>query len=900
MGRRCTERQLSFESELEPNAPLDLRVVLIDDPRWSSSLVEATLSKFAGLDCEFYSDSEDSGGDGDEDWESVGGDGDEKRSGGIDPYTTSLRLVQLALPSGRCLVADFGGVGDDRAALRRLYGDDGEVDHVVIDGFAVEVLRFRRGSFLAVLRDLCESRSVKKILHHAKIDALMLRVHFGIRCRNLRCTMVLSQHYWAGIRGCRHGLGFLSARAVAASAPGVWLVEKRLQQSEWRWKLSTVQLNYAALDAIVVLTICRWLMGLCVADGTWESASAEMGAIVGFLECEAEGMPLSPALVDDHLEYWRRGRDHAVKPFLARYPGVDPAKNREVAVAMTDDDCYGGHRFYELDETKTSRRPYFVLGKRFDRPMRKQEMRGVEKSPHSVAEHVLVRFSHLPWIDALMDWRSMGIIEKWLMGVKRRMRQDGRVRGEYSQIAGGEKRGGADTGLGRGLGRSSCTNPPLQVAANPQPKISRILAEANGWSKEFAKSRGFDKMSPRLPFVPHDEVAAAYMRAAARRLRDAAASTHGKALDIAVAASRPRTWGDPAWGDGETAESDSGAVGGVAESGMPQPLTPERAEARAKWFEHLAARWEADPRCFVVADFSQAHMRIAAEASKDPQLCEDFRLDRDAHLKLAYDFGTATGQIDGGRVCFDEFASWYVKGHRRYDFAKELRKPAKTGNYTCLNMGSTTRLKEAGDTAPEPVTLSLEGWDIIRSKWRERYHVLLAYQRSWVRECNDRDVVIDGKHYGVAWSLRRGRRLFQEKWPDKYSRMEPRLCRGCGAVHGGLTVKGTDSVSMRWLGSEADAHKWAKDRIVEEFDRHDAYFMARKLVPISSVWDAKLGNSCHDEVDCDGRKRYALQIAACVRKWFAEGLRWCGLDVIPAEAADAKDSDLIVKCWAEK
>ena len=898
-GRKIGRRQVTFESALEPAVALDPRVVLAADPRWAAGLEEMKACPFAGLDSEFYDNGADAGGDADED-----GEGND----GLDPYTASLRLVQVALPSGICLVADFGGIGDDRAERFRFYGHE-DSDRHVIDGVAVDVPRFRPGSFLWLLRELCESRKRLKILHHAKIDALMLRIHLGIRCRGLRCTMLLSQHYWAGIKGWRHGLGAVSARAVAAGAPGVWLVEKRLQQSEWRWLLSPAQLNYAALDAIVVLAIYRWLAGKAKDDGMMDSALAEMGAIVGFVECEVNGLPLNPAALDDHLEIWRRARAAAIEPFRRRYPDVDPAKTREVAVAMTYDDCYGGHVFFELDESKPSRRPYFILGKRFDFSMKKQEMRGLEKSPHSVAEHVLVRFAHLPWVDALMDWRSMGIALKWLEAVRSRMRRDGRVRGEYSQIAGGESRGAADKGTGRGMGRSSCKAPGLQVAANPQPKINRIIAGAMRWPGEALP------MSPRLPFVPHDEAAASYLRWMAARLRGRAPdplqhvpqplpegpwTKRGSDGGGAAAASRgaftDAAWGSPgpvsseADGDDEAEEVFAGPALGFGEADL---------EARARWLEGLAVEWERDPRAFVVADFSQAHMRIAAQASGDPQLCEDFRAGRDAHLKLAFDFGVAQGLVDR-LVAFDEFNGWYKKGHKKYKLVKELRKPAKTGNYTSLNMGSVDRLKEAGDTAPEPVSLPREGWELIRKAWRARYAVLFAYQKQHVAACNVVDVVIDGEHYGVAWTLRTGRRLYLKKEPDKYDRDEPRHCGRCGKTHGKLTVKGTDAVSFRWMGSEACAIKWAMDRIVEEFDAHDAYFMIRGLVAVGDVWDAKLGSMAHDEVDVDCRRRYVHAVAACVRKWFRESLIWCGVDSIPVEEPGTKDENFIVNSWADK
>jgi hypothetical protein len=103
-----------------------------------------------------------------------------------------------------------------------------------------------------------------------------------------------------------------------------------------------------------------------------------------------------------------------------------------------------------------------------------------------------------------------------------------------------------------------------------------------------------------------------------------------------------------------------------------------------------------------------------------------------------------------------------------------------------------------------------------------------------------------------------------------------------------------------WLRTEADAIKWALARILEEFDQHDSYFMERGLVERGDVWGARMGSMAHDEADVDADARYALAAAGCVRRWFAAGLRWAGVVDVPVEPADSRDSDLIVKTWADK
>jgi len=432
----------------------------------------------------------------------------------------------------------------------------------------------------------------------------------------------------------------------------------------------------------------------------------------------------------------------------------------------------------------------------------------------------------------------------------------------------------------------NCKQPSLQQSANPQPKLNRIIAQAMGWVGDAPS------MSPRLPFVPHNEHAAAYARWAALRLRGVTQNPFQTALNYAETgddleddAQQPRDTEDDWSVDGDDSDDDAGKPNVVASS--PQ------------WFDELASQWDREPRAFLVADFSQAHMRIAAQASQDPQLCEDFIQDRDAHLKLAYDFGVATKQVPAD-LPEEAFFAWYDKKHPKHKFVKSIRGPAKTGNYTSLNLGSVERLKQAGDTAKPPVVLTYTEWGIIRDAWRKRYTGLLQYQQKHIRDCNATDVVIDGAHYGVAWSLVTGRRLWLRKERDKYDKREPRYCVECSQTHGRLTVRGTDAVAFRWMGTEACAIKYALGKMLEDFDKHDLYFMARGLTAYADVWDARMGSMAHDEVDVDARSQHRLAVAGCIRHWFAEGLRWSGVRDVPVEAGDARDVDLIVKCWADK
>ena len=125
--------QLSFESLLEEDVPLKPHIVIWGDPRWDDALVEMSTAPHVGIDIEFWADAngDPAVASGDPamatdadnldhlDDTDLGLDSDEE-----DPANTIIRLVQVALPSGLCVVADFGGIADDRAVLRRRFGDE--------------------------------------------------------------------------------------------------------------------------------------------------------------------------------------------------------------------------------------------------------------------------------------------------------------------------------------------------------------------------------------------------------------------------------------------------------------------------------------------------------------------------------------------------------------------------------------------------------------------------------------------------------------------------------------------------------------------------------------------------------------------------------------------------------
>lgn len=772
MGRaapKVSADQTSFLSLLEPAVPLDPAVVLLGDPRWEETVDELARAPYHSLDLEFFDERDEVAPPGFPAAPKVPGKaGGKKRR--VDPWRTTIRLIQVGLPSGRVLVADLGGIRDDRAERAA-----------------------KHARFLDVLGRVMYDRQKLTIGHHLKGDALLLRVWFGFKVRAARCTMLLSQIYWAGVRGYRHGL------AAACKRLGRH-VDKRLQSSDWRGYLSNTQINYAARDTLDAVFLYRELGRRVRDEGLLNSANAEMAALPAFVECEYHGMPVDPVMLDTHIAIWERARAEVIRPFLERYPGVDPGKGEKVAVALSKDRCYDGHKFYsEGAPTKTGKRRI---------------------SP-KVGEEVLVKWDALPWIVALMEWRSIGTQEQYLKGVREKLRA-WRVRGEYAQIAGGEDRGGGDK-EGRGMGRSSCSKPNLQNSGNLQPA-----------------HRALGCRHTRESFRPMNAEMAARLRARVAEL-----------------------------------DRDENLPPGVI-------TTIDRAQYRRALLD-LAEQCERRPRAMIVADLSQAHARIATQASRDATLLAAYNAGADVHCITASALVQKRGRPWSAS---DVNAKRKDKHDPDHPEAKQARDTAKPVFYGSLNLQGPATLQRTAETAPEPVKMTIDEAAEARDAWRTAYAGLYSYQRRVIREANARDVVIDGHHYAVNYALT-GRRLHLLKEPDKYSKTEPLPCKDCGKDHGRLTCKGTDCVASVWMMTEADAIKRAMGLILDAFDAHPE-------------WEAVFCNMAHDEVDVECAEAYAVDVATCVQQIFHDCMRWAGVVDLPVDEANADPKKMIVTCWADK
>lgn len=813
------------------DVPLHPFIVFQHDARWAECVAELRSGpKVAGLDTEFFevpalrAAAEASGRDLD-------------KKGAFDPWSTSLRLMQIGLPSGLVMIFDFGPVFDPTP-----YQLDGSLDAALA---------------------LVASRVSSKVGVALSTEALILRRHFGVALRRGRDVMLASQVVWAGVAAKKARItreGRVSQEPLSHSYKAVAErlgveIDKTEQFSDWSAdRLTNRQYNYAALDVARHTLIEVWKR-LCAAaehEGVMQSVLVECNAAPAFWECEWRGAPLDGALCAELAADYNRTADELLA-FARSELGCElegPGSQMAVALAMSR--RLGRAMYYwkqGVGESGTIRAGDSMTpeeakkpdpGPKPRKPTKKASQAEHDAYPGLLAEwerkkaapswrlipqmgeKFLAEFDSDPVVAALMEARSCRSTGETLA---KRLRnswadlstpQRLATRCRYWQIAGSFDAGrdAADSG-GAGMGRSSCGKP---------------LNNQNVTSLPLGKKR-------------HDELKL-------RNARLCVAPPSGRAM--------------------------------------------------------------------IVGDFSQAHMRFAAQVSGDPALCDDFRAGRDAHIRLAREFALALGAGDPFAEDADkreallllDFASWcdaYQQGkaHPLYYLIKELRRPAKTGNYTSLNLGSPDRLRQAAETDAEPLHLpqtvpftetvvSLDGhgtrsitrevdpWVLIRDRWREVNATLYAYQRDTVKRANRinrRFSFADGE-YGAVWSACNTRRLFLLKewnvpaWAESDD-------------EGRYSVKGTDAVSAVWMMSEANALKIACDIVTAAFDEHPE-------------WAAFVFNIVHDELNVECAYEHRHAVAQVVFDAMQEGLRRAGLRDIPTCAPDDTPDKMLVKSWAEK
>ena len=176
----------------------------------------------------------------------------------LDPYTSRLRLIQLAAPD--CVYI------------------------VDLDAFIVSANgNFAKNESLAPLKRLLEAPRPIKIAHNAKFDAKFIKYNLGADIVGLFDTLLASQLVSGGDIEERHGLETVASRHLNE------LIDKSERLSNWNFELSEAQLQYAARDAAILLPLREKLIERLKAESLIKCAQLEFECVMTVADIELAG-----------------------------------------------------------------------------------------------------------------------------------------------------------------------------------------------------------------------------------------------------------------------------------------------------------------------------------------------------------------------------------------------------------------------------------------------------------------------------------------------------------------------------------------------------------------------------------------------------------------------------------
>ena len=173
----------------------------------------------------------------------------------LDPFTSRLRLIQLAAADGVAIV-DLDSFTNGQPA---------------------------ENETLAPLRRLLEAPRPIKIAHNAKFDAKFIKHNLGADIGGLFDTLLASQIISAGDIEERHGLDTVASRYLNES------VDKSERLSNWNFELSEAQLEYAARDAAILLPLRERLIERLKSDSLVKCAQLEFECVITVADIELAG-----------------------------------------------------------------------------------------------------------------------------------------------------------------------------------------------------------------------------------------------------------------------------------------------------------------------------------------------------------------------------------------------------------------------------------------------------------------------------------------------------------------------------------------------------------------------------------------------------------------------------------
>ena len=176
----------------------------------------------------------------------------------LDPYTSRLRLIQLAAP-------DCVFIVDLDAFIGQTNGNLG------------------KNESLEPLKRLLEAPRPIKIAHNAKFDAKFIKHNLGADLGGLFDTLLASQLVGAGDIEERHGLEIVASRLLNET------IDKTERLSNWNFELSEAQLEYAARDAAILLPLREKLIERLKGESLVKCAQLEFECVMTVADIELAG-----------------------------------------------------------------------------------------------------------------------------------------------------------------------------------------------------------------------------------------------------------------------------------------------------------------------------------------------------------------------------------------------------------------------------------------------------------------------------------------------------------------------------------------------------------------------------------------------------------------------------------
>lgn len=185
---------------------------------------------------------------------------------GLDPYTSKLRLLQFSVP-GR---------------------------NVLLDLFELQP------ESLKPVFALLENPKVVKVAHNAKFDAKFLRRTFGLTLNGIFDTYLTSVLVGAGSEIDRHSLEASVQRFLSIT------MNKEAQLSDWSGSLDAYQLEYAANDAAVLLSLRDALLEKLDEMDLNVVAQLEHECLPSIIDMELRGVHLDARRWSDQISVVKR------------------------------------------------------------------------------------------------------------------------------------------------------------------------------------------------------------------------------------------------------------------------------------------------------------------------------------------------------------------------------------------------------------------------------------------------------------------------------------------------------------------------------------------------------------------------------------------------------------------